>query len=360
MENCKTFEYFASANGYSGFRSYFDTIYKSEDFEKIIILQGGPGSGKSTLIKKAASIAASYGLYHEILRCSSDTNSLDGAIIEYKNKRVAILDGTAPHVRGQELAGVIDEIFNIGDFFNSEKLKKSKNEIFSLNSAKSDEYSKAYSELAYSSFFDINIKAEFKKRFNFKLADEAIDGVISNFSEENCDLKSKKKSVPINTRLISSFSKNGDHILDTPMHYGMRTVSISGDFGEELILIKHLADRLKSKGFSTLEFPCALDENYLDCLICDELSLCITTLKNGSLSINANEFFGGGFKSLITDIKRLIDLREEFKNNAVSHLRSAAEYHAELEKIYTPCIDFASMDKKAQIIYEKLLSSLNI
>ena len=360
MENRKTFEYFASANGYTGFRSYFDAIYESRRFEKIIILQGGPGSGKSTLIKKAASTAAQYGLYHEILRCSSDTNSLDGAIIKHKNNRVAILDGTAPHVRGQEFAGVVDEIFNIGDFFDSDKLKKHKNEIFTLDFIKSGSYSKAHSELAVSSFFDTNIKAEFKKYFNAELFDAFIDDIINDPQKENHDQKSIQKSLPIGTRLISSFSKNGAHILNTPMLFGMRTVSVLGDFGEELILVKHFADRLKSKGFSVVEFPCALDENYLDCVICEEIALCITTLKNGSLTINANEFFGNDFESLIIDIKRLIDLREEFKNNAVSYLRSAAEYHAELEKIYTPCIDFASMEMKSQIIYEKLFSSLNI
>ena len=57
MENAKAFEYFASANGYTGFRSYFDTVYKSENFDKIIILQGGPGSGKSSLMKALAMTA---------------------------------------------------------------------------------------------------------------------------------------------------------------------------------------------------------------------------------------------------------------------------------------------------------------
>lgn len=360
MESIKTFEYFASANGYTGFRSYFDAIYKSEAFEKIIILQGGPGSGKSTLIKKAASIAQAHGLYHEILRCSSDTNSLDGAIIEHKNKRVAILDGTAPHIRGQEIAGIVDEIFNIGDFFDIGKLQKHKNEIFSLNASKRSEYSKAYSKLKYSSFFDINIKAEISTHFNIKLADRFIDSIINELDQRSSRSKPSKITIPLGVRLIGSFSKNGEHMLNTPIHFGMHALSILGNFGEELIFIKHFAERLKNKGFSIIEFPTALDGNYLDCVICEQLDLCITSLKNGIQSVNANDFLTNGSKSLLAEIQRPMELCDEFKKEAIGHLYSASEYHAELEKIYTPCVDFSSMNEKMQNIYENLFSSLNI
>ena len=46
-----TREFFASANGYTGFRSYFDEIFDSRDYTAIYVLKGGPGTGKSTLLK---------------------------------------------------------------------------------------------------------------------------------------------------------------------------------------------------------------------------------------------------------------------------------------------------------------------
>ena len=44
--------YFGAANGYSGFRSQFGEIFNSHNMEKLYILKGGPGTGKSTLLKR--------------------------------------------------------------------------------------------------------------------------------------------------------------------------------------------------------------------------------------------------------------------------------------------------------------------
>ena len=41
--------YFAAANSYRGFISYFDKIFPSTEFEKIFVLKGGPGTGKTTV-----------------------------------------------------------------------------------------------------------------------------------------------------------------------------------------------------------------------------------------------------------------------------------------------------------------------
>ena len=46
--------YFASANGYRGFRSYFNEVFAEEGLDKLFILKGGPGTGKSTLMKRLA------------------------------------------------------------------------------------------------------------------------------------------------------------------------------------------------------------------------------------------------------------------------------------------------------------------
>ena len=44
--------YFGAANGFYGFRSNFDRIFSSEHLNKLFIIKGGPGTGKSTLLRK--------------------------------------------------------------------------------------------------------------------------------------------------------------------------------------------------------------------------------------------------------------------------------------------------------------------
>jgi hypothetical protein len=140
----------------------------------------------------------------------------------------------------------------------------------------------------------------------------------------------------------------------------MKTISILGDYGEEFIFIKRFGDYLKNEGFSVIEFPNALDEKCSDCIICADLSLCVTTLKNGNEVIHASDFLSSDFDKKSARIDYLISKRDEFKSNAEAHLRRASEKHFDLEKIYTPCIDFSLMEKEAENIYEKLFSPLNI
>ena len=47
-------EYFPGANTPEGFYSYYSDILKPDETEHKIILKGGPGTGKSSLMKKTA------------------------------------------------------------------------------------------------------------------------------------------------------------------------------------------------------------------------------------------------------------------------------------------------------------------
>lgn len=54
MAEGKTRHMFAGRNTAEGFFSYYDHIMPQEKAERIIILKGGPGVGKSTFMKKIA------------------------------------------------------------------------------------------------------------------------------------------------------------------------------------------------------------------------------------------------------------------------------------------------------------------
>ncbi|RCX18174.1 hypothetical protein DFP94_107129 [Fontibacillus phaseoli] len=60
-----------------------------------IFVKGRPGSGKSTLFRKLAGLAAERGIDTEIYHCGFDPNSLDMLI--FPELSLAIFDSTAPH-----------------------------------------------------------------------------------------------------------------------------------------------------------------------------------------------------------------------------------------------------------------------
>ena len=51
-------EFFAASNSSTGFVSYFDVIFNPKSYEKIFILKGGPGTGKSHFMKSAITVTA--------------------------------------------------------------------------------------------------------------------------------------------------------------------------------------------------------------------------------------------------------------------------------------------------------------
>ena len=77
----KTHKYLASANTSLGFKNCFNSINTTKN-AFTYILKGGPGTGKSTLMKKIGKYFEDKGLFVEYFYCSSDANSLDGVRIK--------------------------------------------------------------------------------------------------------------------------------------------------------------------------------------------------------------------------------------------------------------------------------------
>lgn len=86
--------FFLAANSRHGFVSFFED-FLTESFERdVYMLKGGPGCGKSTLIRRVCQPLARDGEQVETIYCSSDPDSLDGMVL---SDRLAVLDATAPH-----------------------------------------------------------------------------------------------------------------------------------------------------------------------------------------------------------------------------------------------------------------------
>ena len=115
-------KFFLGANSCKGFESHFSDCYDARDGWCAYIIKGGPGTGKSSFMRHFASHAIQKGEEVILCPCSSDPESLDGVILP--RKKTVLLDGTAPHVVEPSFPGVCEEIINLGEFWDAEKLKK--------------------------------------------------------------------------------------------------------------------------------------------------------------------------------------------------------------------------------------------
>ena len=87
--------FFLGANTPAGFYSLYDQLLEPDAARRVYLLKGGPGCGKSSLMRRAAQALESGGEPVEYIECSGDPNSLDAVI--FPRLRAAIVDATAPH-----------------------------------------------------------------------------------------------------------------------------------------------------------------------------------------------------------------------------------------------------------------------
>ncbi len=86
--------YFLGGNTPLGFHSLYHQLSDPARFQAVYIIKGGPGSGKSTLMRRVGRHAQAAGLNTEEVLCSGDPDSLDALILPQLG--AALVDGTAP------------------------------------------------------------------------------------------------------------------------------------------------------------------------------------------------------------------------------------------------------------------------
>lgn len=135
--------YFVGNNTAYGFFGNYER--ELAGLKRVILLKGGPGTGKSSLLKRIANEAKSRGMDYELWYCSGDPNSLDGVYI--KDIDSAVTDATAPHASGADLPKMKDFIFDLAANLSHEELNEHKDEIGELLKYKKAHFRRAYEHL---------------------------------------------------------------------------------------------------------------------------------------------------------------------------------------------------------------------
>ena len=129
-----------------GFFSYYHYILDQREADKIICLKGGPGAGKSTFMRAIGEKLLAEGHNIDFMHCSSDNDSLDAIVV--RDKKIAILDGTSPHIVDPINPGAVDSIINLGDYWDEEGIRKNNEALISSNEKKKSIFARVYNYLA--------------------------------------------------------------------------------------------------------------------------------------------------------------------------------------------------------------------
>ena len=342
-------EFFAASNSYYGFISYFDKVFSPRDFDKIFILKGGPGTGKSTFMKETANLFEASDLICQKILCSSDPESLDGLIIENAGKKIAILDGTAPHATDPKMPGAIEKIINLGDCWNEKLLSANKEKIVRLTELKQTHYKNAYNYLSIAGlcvrYVDETIKASISADIG-----EIIDDIFLNTEKE--DGKTQ-------IMLTSSFGKRGFYETRGLGSFAEREINIVGIYGTEYYFMEKIRSEGKRRSLNCIMSPSPLDTQKTDALYFFSNNTAIT-VGNKNYSRNAKTIDTSKYidvKKLDNNrnlLETLYKEREAMLWCATDEFKKAADTHMETEKIYTAAMNFKKNKKLLTRVCEEI------
>jgi len=149
--------YYLGANTPSGFYSLYDQLIDPETARDVRILKGGPGCGKSTLMKQVGGALEEQGYAVEYIRCSGDPDSLDAVVIPALG--AAVVDGTAPHVVEPKYPGLVESYVDLGACYDRAALQAVGPELKGCMKGYKACYSRAYRCLTAAAQLEEDVRA---------------------------------------------------------------------------------------------------------------------------------------------------------------------------------------------------------
>ena len=332
--------YFSAYNGYQGFRSLFDRTFDPLRHTRVYILKGGPGTGKSTILKGIIKWANGMGIASEAIYCSSDPSSLDGVVLRRNDKSISILDGTAPHTFDPKYPGAKDEIINLGDSFNTELLSDNSAIICSLGKEKAAAYEDAYSYLGIAGAAKKLIDKKYERSIDLKRLDETVDSLKKRTVSEST-------SDTYETFCISSFGRYGYTRLDELFTLDKTVIGIKGDGYTEYYVMNKLAENLINEKKVFALCPSPFGDRTIEAIYTENY-LFVTGIQ-GDIEIETH-----GIVCTHHDTKATIDIYNTALELAKDSFELASEKHFKIEDIYSSCMDFENNEKIFYQLIDKI------
>lgn len=334
-------KYFGAANSFRGFICYFDTIFDSSKFDRVYVIKGGPGTGKSSLMKKITQELCETQCDIDEIYCSSDPKSLDGVIISANQRRIAIIDGTSPHQRDAVYPMVTDRIINLADNLDEEMLKHDRDRIIELSKIKGECYLKAYSYLKLSGSADEYIINEYKSAPTENMVKYEAELILSQLG--NLEPGSK------NSLITSSFGKDGQYTLSDNV-YTERTIKVGGDIYSSRLFIDEMKCILQGFGAGFTEHIFPLNTYYAESILLKNNRLIYYSTDNSE--IDSRSLFKN-YDNILSSTLVADKVRHKALSEAQRWFAEASKHHFALEEIYGRTMIFEKNDIITQnLIFE--------
>lgn len=352
-------QYFLGANSPRGFYSLYSELLPPETANAIYIIKGGPGCGKSTLMRQVGVQAAQAGETVEYILCSGDPDSLDGVVLP--RLKVALVDGTAPHVIEPKYPGMVEQYVNLGVCYDRVGLQEVREELQNCMVGYKEHYQRAYRCLGAAAEIREDVRDTLMtEELEAKLAKRA-RGILSR------ELKPKKdgQTGQVKQRFLGAVSHMGVLTLyDTVAAQCTRVYELSDRYGLAHPMLSRLLAGAVLGGYDVVACPDPMAPDRLAHLLVPEVGLAFVT------AATPRPCPGKACRRLRLETmvdRELLDrcrsrLRFSIKvsnalvEEAVDSLARAKAMHDDLEGLYHPYVDFERGSRMGEEILQEILA----
>lgn len=328
--------FFLGANSADGFVSLFPQLQK-EEARPLYVLKGGPGCGKATCIR---ALSGALGGVREYIRCCSDPDSLDGAVLE----TCAIVDGTAPHVQEPLFPGSDGDYLTLPPLLDREGLRQKAGALYALKAASKAHYAGAYRLLAAAQ------KAREERR---QQAASLLTGDPARRAAGLLQREVPRREGPARERrrfLEGIGPKGWVCLTDTVNGQFARVIGLRDGFGLGEGLLEALRAGALERGQEVYACPDPLEPQRLRHLLLPGCSLAFVSLDGHPVpeahrTIRIDSMLSAeGLRRNRARLRLLAKVEEELLAEAVEHIAAAHALHDRMEAIYRPHVDIAAME----------------
>lgn len=329
--------YFLGANSEHGFFSLYDG-FAAAPGERLHVIKGGPGTGKSSFMRRIAERAEKQGLDVELVFCSGDPDSLDGVYLPAL--RQGWVDGTAPHVREPALFGAAGDYLDLGRFCRLPLSEADEAGALRLNAAYKALYARSYACLAAAASLR---RAALPALWAGELRARAERRVAALLRPSNGEGGGERR------RFLSALSCRGELRLGGEIAQLCPTrIVLDDELGLAAPALRYAAQESARLGLARIVCPSPLSPDEIDALLLPERGL---ALLRGDWGLeDARHIRLDALASAETRraarpaLRRCRRLSQGALDEAFSLLAQAKALHDELEAVFRPYMDFDALN----------------
>ena len=338
---------FFGCNAGTGFHTFFNFLPRLEG-ARIIFVKGGPGTGKSTFIGAVGDAFARQGYDLEYQHCSLDPRSYDAVVIPAL--KAAVTAATGHHVFDPANPGAVDEILNLGDHWDTEKIRRHAREIMEINREAERLFRGAFRVLNAARQFLANVEDIREARQDPR----ELDAVAARIAEDVLVRSVPERYGAERHAYISSTTPEGPiHNIATLLRPETSAVAVKGEAGMgRTKILETVAEKAKLRGLDVEYYHRPIDPRLLDHVHIPALHVLVTTQPDRIPARAVRETFTlqGGNAGLPTGLQDEISENmaryDQTLSLAMRILARIREEHGVLERYYTGSMDFDGVGRR--------------